>query len=101
MPDYNDSPISARDAKRLFADFRSAPALVIAVSGGPDSVALMWLLARLRKALGRGPRLVGVRVDHGRRPGAAAEARAVKRLAKALALEHRTKRWIGEKPRNG
>ena len=101
MPDDSKSPISARDAKRLFADFRSAPALVIAVSGGPDSVALMWLLARWRKALGRGPRLVAVTVDHGLRPEAAAEAREVKRLAKALALEHRTKRWTGEKPRNG
>src|SRR4051794_16340554 len=101
MPDDNDSPISARDAKRLFADFRSAPALVIAVSGGPDSVALMWLLARWRKALARGPRLVAVTVDHGLRPEAAAEAREVKRLAKALTVEHRTKHWTGEKPKNG
>jgi tRNA(Ile)-lysidine synthase len=101
MPDDSKSPISARDARRLFADFRSAPALVVAVSGGPDSVALMWLLARWRKALARGPRLVAVTVDHGLRPEAAAEARAVKRLAKALALDHRTRRWIGVKPRNG
>jgi len=101
MPDDDTSPISARDAGRLFADFRSAPALVIAVSGGPDSVALMWLLARWRKALARGPRLVAVTVDHGLRPEAAAEAREVKRLAKALALEHRTKCWTGGKPSNG
>jgi len=101
MPDDDTSPISAQDARRLFADFRSAPALVIAVSGGPDSVALMWLLARWRKALARGPRLVAVTVDHGLRPAAAAEAREVKRLAKALALEHRTRRWTGGKPSNG
>ena len=97
MPDDDKSPISAQDARRLFADFRSAPALVIAVSGGPDSVALMWLLARWRKSLPRGPRLVAVTVDHGLRPEAAAEVRQVKRLwrayraggAKALISKHR------------
>ena len=101
MSDDDNAPISPRDAKRLFADFRSAPALVIAVSGGPDSVALMWLLARWRKALARGPRLVAVTVDHGLRPEAAAEAREVKRLARTLALEHRTRQWMGEKPTSG
>jgi tRNA(Ile)-lysidine synthase len=101
MPDDDNSPISARDAARLFADFRSVPALVIAVSGGPDSVALMWLLARWRKALARGPRLVAVTVDHGLRPEAAAEAREVKRVAKTLALAHRTVHWSGDKPNNG
>ena len=101
MSDDDNAPISSRDAKRLFADFRSAPALVIAVSGGPDSVALMWLLARWRKALAQGPRLVAVTVDHGLRPEAAAEAREVKRLARTLALEHRTRQWTGEKPTNG
>ena len=45
------------DAKRLFADWKAAPAIVLAVSGGPDSVALMWLAARWRRALARGPRL--------------------------------------------
>ena len=101
MPDDDNSPISAREAARLFADFRSVPAVVIAVSGGPDSVALMWLLARWRNALARGPRLVAVTVDHGLRPEAAAEAREVKRLAKTLALAHRTVHWTGDKPKNG
>jgi tRNA(Ile)-lysidine synthase len=35
MSDEDDSPISARAAKQLFAEFGSAPALVLAVSGGP------------------------------------------------------------------
>ena len=33
--DEDNSPISAGDAKRLFADWKAAPALVLAVSGGP------------------------------------------------------------------
>ncbi|MCP3473670.1 tRNA lysidine(34) synthetase TilS [Bradyrhizobium sp. CCGUVB1N3] len=101
MSDDDNSPISAREAKLLFADFRRAPALVLAVSGGPDSVALMWLAARWRKSLARGPQLVAVTVDHGLRPEAAREARDVKHLAQSLDLPHRTMRWTGAKPRTG
>jgi tRNA(Ile)-lysidine synthase len=101
MPDDDHSPISAQDAKRLFADWKAAPALVLAVSGGPDSVALMWLAARWRRALARGPRLIAVTVDHGLRPEAAREAREVKRLARTLDLPHRTLRWTGAKPKTG
>jgi len=82
MPDDDSSPISASDAKRLFADWKAAPALVLAVSGGPDSIALMWLAARWRRSVSRGPR-------------------EVKRLAHALDLEHRTVRWRGAKPLAG
>src|SRR2546421_7208190 len=101
MPDDDSSPISASDAKRLFADWKAAPALVLAVSGGPDSIALMWLAARWRRSVSRGPRLVAVTVDHDLREEAAREAREVKRLAHALDLEHRTMRWRGAKPQAG
>ncbi|WP_027521911.1 tRNA lysidine(34) synthetase TilS [Bradyrhizobium sp. Ec3.3] len=101
MSDDDNSPISAREAKLLFADLRRAPALVLAVSGGPDSVALMWLAARWRKTLARGPRLIAVTVDHGLRPQAAREARDVKKLAQSLDLPHRTMRWTGAKPKTG
>src|SRR5258708_27397557 len=95
------STISVQDAKNLFADWKAAPAIVLAVSGGPDSVALMWLAARWRRALVRGPRLIAVTVDHGLRPEAAREARDVKRLARSLDLPHRTVRWAGAKPKTG
>lgn len=101
MRDDDKSPISASDAKTLFADWRNAPALVLAVSGGPDSVALLWLAARWRRALSRGPRLVAVTVDHGLRAESASEAREVKRLARALDVEHRTLKWTGTKPKAG
>ncbi|WP_420966874.1 tRNA lysidine(34) synthetase TilS [Bradyrhizobium sp. B120] len=100
MPDVQ-SAIPASDAKRLFADLARAPAIVLAVSGGPDSVALMWLAARWRRALAQGPRLVAVTVDHGLRVEAAREARDVKRLARSLDLPHHTLRWSGPKPRSG
>ena len=101
MPDDDNSPISAQHAKRLFADWKGAPAIILAVSGGPDSIALMWLAARWRRALVRGPRLIAVTVDHGLRAEAAAEARDVKRLARALDLPHRSMRWTGAKPKSG
>jgi tRNA(Ile)-lysidine synthase len=101
MPDDDHSAISAQDAKRLFADWKGAPAVVLAVSGGPDSIALMWLAARWRRNLARGPRLIAVTVDHGLRAEAAREARDVKRLARTLDLPHRTVRWIGAKPKTG
>lgn len=100
-PDDDHSPIPAQAAKALFADWRAAPALVLAVSGGPDSVALMWLAARWRRQLKRGPALLAVTVDHGLRSEAAREARDVKRLAATLDIPHRTLRWTGDKPKTG
>src|SRR6266404_3190427 len=101
MADDDHAPISVQQAKDLFAHWKAAPALVLAVSGGPDSIALMWLAARWRRALTRGPRLIAVTVDHGLRREAAREARDVKRLAKELDLLHRTLRWRGAKPKTG
>jgi tRNA(Ile)-lysidine synthase len=99
--DENHSPISASEAKRLFASLTAAPAIVLAVSGGPDSTALMWLAARWRRALAKGPRLIAVTIDHGLRAEATREARDVKRLARSLDLAHRTLRWTGAKPKTG
>src|SRR6201991_3493531 len=101
MPDDDHSPISVSQAKHLFADWKAAPAIVLAVSGGPDSIALMWLAVRWRRAMTRGPRLIAITVDHGLRSEAAREARDVKRLAKALEIEHRTLLWQGSKPKTG
>src|SRR3954452_5890984 len=80
----DNSPISAREAKRLFAGLKGAQGLLLAVSGGPDSVALMWLAARWHRSLACGPRLTVVTIDHGLRPEAAREAREGKRLATRL-----------------
>jgi tRNA(Ile)-lysidine synthase len=101
MIEDHASPISAKEAKLLFADWRAASTLILAVSGGPDSVALMWLAARWRRGLKRGPDLIAVTVDHGLRRAARREARDVKQLAKDFGIAHRTLRWIGKKPATG
>src|SRR3954453_17521983 len=115
MDSDDQHPISVTQARLLFAPWKTAPALVLAVSGGPDSVAMMWLAARWRGALregpgpgavhndpglsAAGPGLVAVTIAPGLRPEAAREARDVKHLAKPLDLPHRTLRWIGAKPK--
>jgi tRNA(Ile)-lysidine synthase len=96
-----DEPVSAAEAKTLLDPFADAPALVLAVSGGADSTALLVLAARWRRARKQGPRLLAVTVDHGLRRESAAEARAVKSLARRLGVSHRTMRWAGEKPATG
>ncbi len=93
------------EANVLFSGLEGARGLVLAVSGGPDSTALLVLAARWAKAikqrLKRAPKLVAVTVDHGLRPEAAREAASAKRLAKNLGVTHRTLRWRGKKPKSG
>lgn len=97
----DDPPITATDARALFAGFARLPAVVLAVSGGPDSMALLWLMARWRRARKTGPTLHAVTVDHGLRRESAVEARAVARLAAELGVPHRILRWRGIKPATG
>ncbi len=97
----DDDPLSQDEAAALFGDLADCPVLVLAVSGGPDSTALMWLAARWRDGLVRPPKLIAATVDHGLRKEAAREALAVKRLAATLNVAHRTLRWTGRKPKTG
>jgi len=96
-----EKPVSSAEAAELFADLAACKVLVLAVSGGPDSTALAVLAARWRALLKHGPKLVAVTIDHGLRAESAAEARAVKRLAKTLGIAHRTVAWRGKKPTTG
>jgi tRNA(Ile)-lysidine synthase len=93
------------EANALFSGLEDLRGLVLAVSGGPDSTALLVLAARwskeLKKARKRAPKLIAVTIDHGLRAEAASEAAAVKRLARRLGVPHRTLRWRGAKPKTG
>lgn len=77
------------------------PSLVVAVSGGSDSTALLTLVHEARRAANNACRLVAVTVDHALRPESAGEARAVAGLAETLGIEHRTLVWQGAKPERG
>lgn len=94
-----DDPLRRDDPELLFSGLGRARGILAAVSGGPDSIALMHLLARW--APGHRPPVLVATVDHGLRPGAAGEAAFVAREAAALGFPHRTLVWAGEKPRTG
>ena len=72
--------------------------LVIAVSGGSDSLGLLFMTADL---IGDADRLLAVTVDHGLRAESAEEARVVAALCARHGIRHRTMAWQGEKPRSG
>ncbi|MGE0062185.1 MAG: tRNA lysidine(34) synthetase TilS [Xanthobacteraceae bacterium] len=97
----SDRPVSISEAKQLFAGLGGARGIMLAVSGGPDSVALLYLAARWRDGLKTKPKLFAVTVDHGLRKEARAEAIAVARLARKLNVPHRVLRWSGNKPATG
>jgi tRNA(Ile)-lysidine synthase len=96
-----DGSVGDGEANALFRGLEDLPGLVLAVSGGPDSTALLVLAARWAKRLKRAPKLIAVTIDHGLRPEAAREAAMVKRLARRLGVAHRTLHWRGRKPQSG
>lgn len=69
---------------------RAQPVL-LAVSGGPDSAALMHAAARWGAA--SGPLLHVASVDHASRPGSKREAEAVGEAAQTLGLPHAVLTW--------
>jgi tRNA(Ile)-lysidine synthase len=96
-----NSPVDAAEARRLLDFLAPFPSVLLAVSGGPDSTALLYLAARWRKARKNGPKLIAVTIDHGLRPESKREALAVAKLARKLGVVHRTLRWTGKKPQTG
>lgn len=94
-------PVSEAEARALFAPLERFERLALAVSGGSDSTALLWLMARWARDVPDPPELHVLSVDHGLRPDSAAEARAVKHAAEALGVAAATLRWRGEKPATG
>ena len=93
--------ISVREIAELFASFPPSGRVILAVSGGADSTALMVLAQRWRRRRGRGPELVAATVDHALRPGSRAEAKSVGALARRLGVKHEILSWRGPKPKTG
>lgn len=79
--------------------FEPEPRVAVAVSGGPDSLALCLLADRWART--RGGTVFALTVDHGLRPESGAEAAQVRRWLAARAISHRTLRWKGARPVSG
>jgi len=83
----------------IFVGLERSAGLLLAVSGGPDSTALLVLADRWRKE-GGAPVFVAT-VDHGLRAGSREEAEAVAALCAARGLPHAILTWEGDKPASG
>jgi len=94
--------IADEELDDLFAPLLTYHSLVLAVSGGADSMALMHLFSRWRERRPETPvEALVATVDHGLRPDSAREAAWVARQARRLGLRHETLRWSGAKPASG
>jgi tRNA(Ile)-lysidine synthase len=82
----------------ILAPLEDAPAVLLAVSGGPDSTALLVMTAKWARRRG-GPRIEAATVDHGLRAEGVDEAAAVGELCGKLSVPHRTLLWRGDKPK--
>jgi tRNA(Ile)-lysidine synthase len=88
--------------ERAFACLEPFPSAALAVSGGPDSMALMHLARRWSVLKRRDlASLAVVTVDHGLRAESAREAAFVAEQTRGLGLRHDTLKWVGAKPDAG
>jgi tRNA(Ile)-lysidine synthase len=86
-------PISITEATELLAPLKAFPRVALAVSGGPDSLALMHFAAWCLAAERSGPELSVLMVDHGLRASSRDEALMVGRMASSLRLPHTILTW--------
>jgi tRNA(Ile)-lysidine synthase len=95
----SDGPITTAEFQSRLTAFGAPARFIVAVSGGPDSMAL----ARLAAAYATTARaqVLAVTVDHGLRPEARGEAETAGRWCAEAGLAHRIVAWDGEKPATG
>jgi tRNA(Ile)-lysidine synthase len=95
-------PVSAAEFAAAMADigdFEAEPLLILAVSGGADSMALALLADEWARA--RGGDVLAVTVDHGLRTESAAEAAAVGKILAARGIAHDIATWSAARPASG
>ncbi len=91
---------SARDLKTLFAPFSDYASVLLAVSGGSDSIALLHLASQWQQQTRDAPKLTVATVNHGLRDAAVAEAASVAAHCAARGLSFVQLDWTGDKPKS-
>ncbi|WP_142416033.1 tRNA lysidine(34) synthetase TilS [Bartonella massiliensis] len=81
------------------SDFIQCQRVILAVSGGSDSLALMFLVKEHFETLSVSPEIIAVTVDHQLRKESAREAEIVAEICRTHHIKHITVRWEGEKPK--
>ena len=101
MPLTDPDALTARVRARLDARLcrNEAAPLVVALSGGGDSVALLALVADWSRANGR--RVLALTVDHGLNPDSRDWSRRCAAQARAVGADWADLRWTGDKPATG
>jgi tRNA(Ile)-lysidine synthase len=89
------------DSEAIFAPLAEFRRIGLAVSGGPDSLALLLLAAEFANQHAAHERFVVYSVDHGLRPEAAGEVAYVTETARKLGFAARALKWEGPKPATG
>ncbi|WNJ98980.1 tRNA lysidine(34) synthetase TilS [Thalassospiraceae bacterium LMO-JJ14] len=95
-------PVTADEfdqAMRAFAPFERTPHVAVAVSGGADSTALVYLAHAWAEKLGG--YLSALIVDHGLRPESAGEAALTAERLRARGIRAHILEWTGAKPDTG
>ncbi len=82
-------------------DIAARKSVIVAISGGSDSTALLLLLKAHLDHAALATRLVAVTVDHALRSGSDTEATEVGALCARLGIAHRIVTWSGAKPATG
>lgn len=95
--------LSDDECDQLFAGLERYRLLLLAVSGGSDSTAMMHAIAHWagRRAHASSPRIHVATVDHDLRQGSRTEAQTVANAASDLGLPHHLLTWTGPKPATG
>lgn len=88
-------------AARFLTSLHHPSHILVAVSGGSDSIGLLVALAAGVEAGHHAHRLSVATIDHDLRPESADEARTVADFCAKLGIAHRIRRWTGEKPKTG
>lgn len=94
--------LTGENLQALFRPLRSYARVILSVSGGSDSMALMHLVHRWVNELAEPPPHIEVAsVDHGLRPGSSRDADLVVEAAIGLGFSGVKLSWAGEKPDTG
>jgi tRNA(Ile)-lysidine synthase len=86
-------------ALTALARFEASPSLAVAVSGGPDSLALAILADRWARE--QGGQVCALTIDHRLRPESGAEIKQLNMWLSARGIRHEVLVWSGPKPKSG